>query len=114
VDLEQFSNVRLPGLMAQQIDEGDDLDLVFLADGGNSLRRFAREAGRVRHFGTALKLEIVIYAEDKGVGGARGEFFLDEFDEFIEAIRGRRGDAEPADGQRAVRGNIGGAERQGR
>src|SRR6266478_435997 len=89
--------------MAQQINQGNDANVMLLADGGDFLRLLLREPATVCHFRAAEKLETIINSEDEHVHRARSQLLLDELDELIHAIPGRRWDAKAAHWQRSFR-----------
>ena len=73
---------------------------------GDLLRVFFGKTALFCHLRTADELEAIIDAENERVHRARRQFFVDEFEELVHAISGRRGDAEPANGQRLVHGLV--------
>src|SRR4051794_24143447 len=89
--------------MAEQIDQRNDPDLMFPANLRELSGLFPGKASLVRHFRAAGKLESIIDAKNENVHRARRQIFLDELDEFIQAIRRWRWDAKCPDRQRLRR-----------
>ena len=89
--------------MAEQIDQRNDQDLMLPANLRQLLCLFPGKASSVRHFRAAGELKTVINAKNENVHRARRQIFLDELDEFIQAIRRWRWDAKCPDRQRLRR-----------
>src|SRR5262249_13880123 len=109
IDAQELAGPRLPRLMAEQIDQRNDADLMLLADLGYLAGLGARQSVRIGQFRTAGELKIVIHAQDENVGRARRQIFANEFNELIDTIAGRGSDAKPTHRQGFIRTRLGGS-----
>src|ERR1043166_151510 len=84
VNSEELPTVRLPRLMAEQIDQRHDPDLMFPANRGQLPCLLPREPSFIRHFRPTRELKTVVDAQNENIDRPRRQSFLDEFNDLIQ------------------------------
>src|SRR5579859_2908496 len=91
-----------PALVAQQVDLGDDANMVLGAGAYDLFYVRGGEGETVDEFGVGFELVVVIYEQEEGVDLTRCELFGDESHEGIEAVGSGYVDAETSHRYHAI------------
>ena len=105
--LEEVAQRCGPGLVAQQVELGDDADIPLPAGRHQFLDVCLRKGVLIPELRMGFVLVVVIDAQHQRVDLQGDQHFSDEVDEFIHVLRLRRCDSEAADGQDGIEPGLG-------